>query len=147
MPEYSYREALDILETLIKFRPDLNTEDFLSGYVPKQLYRALLKHLEISPKNCGELTVTQQKEICAALKSCKIRVTGSTGFAGAQVTKGGIPMQEFDGSLMSLNRPGVFACGELLDADGDCGGFNLHFAWCSAGAAADGIIKYLERRG
>ena len=60
----------------------------------------------------------------------------------AQVTAGGIAVSEFDpNSLESRLCPGLFACGEVLDVDGDCGGYNLQWAWSSgklAGIAAAG---------
>ena len=47
--------------------------------------------------------------------------------------------------MMSKRDEGLFAAGEILDIDGDCGGFNLQWAWSSACCAADGVIKYLEK--
>ena len=58
------------------------------------------------------------------------------GFDNAQVTAGGVPVREFDNrTLESKIAPGVFACGEVLDIDGDCGGFNLQWAWSSGDLA------------
>jgi predicted flavoprotein YhiN len=58
----------------------------------------------------------------------------------AQVTAGGIMTREFDPVTMeSILVPGLYACGEVLDIDGDCGGYNLQWAWSSgycAGKAA-----------
>ena len=57
---------------------------------------------------------------------------GTEGFASAQVTAGGIRTSEFDAATMrSRLVPGLYACGEVLDIDGDCGGFNLQWAWSS----------------
>ena len=54
------------------------------------------------------------------------------GFDSAQVTAGGMRLGEFDPeTLESRIVPGVFACGEVLDVDGSCGGFNLQWAWSS----------------
>ena len=50
----------------------------------------------------------------------------------AQVTAGGIVTAEFNEETMESKLcPGLFACGEVLDVDGDCGGFNLQWAWSS----------------
>ena len=71
-------------------------------------------------------------ELAAALCAFPVHVTGVKGFENAQVTAGGIPAGEFDPeTLQSLCAPGLFAAGELLDVDGDCGGFNLQFAFAS----------------
>ena len=62
------------------------------------------------------------------------------GFDGAQVTAGGIHTAEFDPkTLQSRLVPGLYAAGEVLDIDGDCGGYNLQWAWSSGYLA--GLLK------
>ena len=59
-------------------------------------------------------------------------VKGTEGFDNAQITAGGLRTGDFDpNTLESRLVPGLFACGELLDVDGDCGGYNLQWAWAS----------------
>ena len=54
------------------------------------------------------------------------------------MTAGGVMTADFDPvTLESKKVPGLYACGEVLDVDGDCGGYNLHFAWASGMAAAE----------
>ena len=80
--------------------------------------------------------------IVKTIKNWKIPVTGTQGFGGAQVTAGGIAATEIDPSTFAIKRlPGVYAAGEVLDVDGDCGGFNLQFAWSSAYVAAKSIAE------
>ena len=55
-------------------------------------------------------------------------------------------MCEFDADLMSKKCAGVFACGEVLDVTGDCGGFNLQWAWASGTAAGRAAARYAEGR-
>ena len=65
-------------------------------------------------------------------KAFRLRVTGTDSFDAAQVTAGGILTSEFSPeTLESRLVPGLFACGEVLDIDGDCGGYNLQWAWAS----------------
>ena len=67
----------------------------------------------------------------------RIAVTGTQGLAAAQVTAGGILTKDFDPATLESRRvKGLYAAGEVLDIDGDCGGFNLQWAWASAFAAA-----------
>ena len=62
----------------------------------------------------------------------KLAVTGTLGFDNAQVTAGGIKTEEFNPqTLESRLIPGLYAAGEVLDIDGDCGGDNLQWAWAS----------------
>ena len=72
-------------------------------------------------------------------------IVGTQGFDQAQVTAGGASLKDFDTRCMqSLRAPGLFAAGEVLDVDGDCGGFNLQWAWSSALMAAEGIDARLS---
>ena len=69
-------------------------------------------------------------------------VTGVRGFESAQVTAGGIACREFDETtLMSRLVPGLYAAGELMDVDGDCGGYNLLFAFASGLIAGENAAK------
>ena len=75
-------------------------------------------------------------------KEFEVSLTEPMGMDSAQVTAGGIRTAEFDNQTMqSLLVPGLYACGEVLDIDGDCGGYNLQWAWSSgrlAGLSAGG---------
>ena len=63
-------------------------------------------------------------------------MTGSNSYDNAQVCAGGVPLQEVTDDLESVKVPGVYFAGEILDVDGKCGGYNLHWAWCSGYVAA-----------
>ena len=76
-----------------------------------------------------------EEALAALARTCKcfdLPVTGTCGFDQAQVTAGGLRTDEFDPrTLQSRLVPGLYACGEVLDVDGDCGGYNLQWAWSS----------------
>jgi len=66
------------------------------------------------------------------LKAFRLEITGSTGFEDAMVTAGGCALSEIDPSNFASKKViGLYVTGELLDIDGDCGGYNLHLAWTS----------------
>jgi hypothetical protein len=66
------------------------------------------------------------------LKNWTFTVTGVKGYAHAQVTGGGCCLSEFDPrDMQSKKVPGLYAAGEVLDVYGDCGGYNLHWAWAT----------------
>ena len=68
----------------------------------------------------------------------RLNVTGTQGFPSAQVTGGGAALSQFDPrTLESRLHPGLYAAGEILDVTGECGGFNLHWAWASGLAAGE----------
>ena len=119
-------------------------EDFLSGIVPKRLGQVLLRAAGIEKLSltAAELTPAQRRAIYGALTGWTLPARGTLGFDQAQVTCGGAKLEGFDpDTLESRTTPGLFAAGEVLDVDGDCGGFNLHWAWASAELAAAEILR------
>ena len=71
-------------------------------------------------------------------------MSDSRGYRHAEVTAGGIPLQEVDPrSMQSRSCPGLFLVGEILDVDGRLGGFNFQWAWSSARLAAHGLAALL----
>ncbi len=77
--------------------------------------------------------------IASLVKSFPLTVTGTLGFAYAQATKGGIPLKETDENFMSLYRNDLYFAGEILNADGECGGYNLQWAFATAFCVAEGV--------
>jgi len=128
--------------------PKRSLDDFLNGIVPKRLGQTLVRAAGL-PLNglAGTLTDQQITALAGALSGWTLPVTGTQGFDQAQVTAGGASLKDFDARRMaSLRVPGLFAAGEVLDVDGDCGGFNLQWAWSSALIAAEGIEDRLGGR-
>ena len=77
-----------------------------------------------------------------AITSFRVPISGIGGFDKAQVTSGGISLGEMDENMMVKRCAGLFFCGEVLDVDGHCGGYNLQWAFSSgfiAGKAAAAI--------
>ena len=136
-------EAVSLSERA-KALPKRRAEDFLNGIVPKRLGQALMKAAGIDmARPAGSLTRSELQRLHDLVTGWTIPVTGTQGFDQAQVTAGGASMKDFDARTMrSLRCPGLFAAGEVLDVDGDCGGFNLQWAWSSALIAAEGIQAY-----
>ena len=97
----------------------------------------------IIPENYKPLLPLRETQVSIKqVKDFSLKVTGTLSWNNAQVTAGGIDTSEFDGDTMqSRIVPGVYAAGEILNVDGDCGGFNLQWAWSSgllAGKSAAG---------
>ena len=111
----------------------LEANRILTGAVHSRLGQMLCKSVGIGGGAAAEtLTDGQLRALAGAMRSFSLPVTGVSGFESAQVTAGGLRTAEFDSeTLQSRIVPGLYACGELLDVDGDCGGFNLHWAWGS----------------
>ena len=121
-------------------------EDLLTGLLHKRVGQTILRVAEVLPLTREVNTLTEEEctRIARTIKNWKIPVTGTQGFGGAQVTAGGIAATEIDPATFAVKRlPGVYAAGEVLDVDGNCGGFNLQFAWSSAYVAAKSIAEHL----
>ncbi len=119
-------------------------EDFLTGLLQRRLGQTVLRAAKVLPftRQAGSLTDEELSAVAKTLKGWRLPITGTTGFGGAQATAGGISTAEFDPrTLESRQVPGLYAAGEVLDVDGDCGGFNLQWAWASAHAAAEAMAK------
>ena len=98
-----------------------------------RLGKTLLKRAGVAAGGTlGAVTDAEIEKLCNLAKHFPLEVLGVMGFDSAQVTAGGMDVSEFRAdTLESRLAPGVFAAGEVLDIDGDCGGFNLQWAWSS----------------
>ena len=126
--------------------PGRTLEDLLTGLTHKRVGQTILRVAGVLPltRPADSLTEKEAARIAATLKDWVIPVTGTQGFGGAQVTAGGIAADEVDPATLEVKRlPGVYVAGEVLDVDGDCGGFNLQFAWSSAYVAAMAMAEKL----
>ncbi len=131
LPEISDKE---ICRELRRRRETLLTvEELFTGIIHNRLGRVLTKMAGISTGHrIRDLTDAELKEAAHIVKNFEIRLTEPLGMDSAQVTAGGILTEEFDETTMeSRLLPGLYACGEVLDIDGDCGGYNLQWAWSS----------------
>ncbi len=142
LPSLGREETASLIDSLCAL-PGRAAEHLLCGVLGSRLGRTLIKEAGVPPRApAAALTRQQRQNIENALKRLTLPVSGSAGFGSAQVTAGGIRTSEFDPvTLSSRICPTVHAAGEILDVDGDCGGYNLHWAWASARAAADAMIR------
>ena len=139
-PDFDYHELRTLLTHRIRRHGSETLETLLSGTVPKRIVAAVCQSLSLPLSRTGaELTRRNVDFLLSALKGWALPITGTQPWEQAQVTAGGVPLTEIDDTFQSLRQPNLYLAGEILDAAGDCGGFNLHWAWCSgciAGQAA-----------
>ncbi len=126
-------EILELLRARRARCPELEASELLTGLVHNRLGRMLVKYAALPA--AAPLSSLDEAALRRAARACldlALPVRGTEGFDHAQVTAGGLRTADFDpGTLESRLCPGLFVCGELLDIDGDCGGFNLQWAWAS----------------
>ena len=120
-PDVTPGENTDRVFALLKERAKrLDGDQMYAGLLP----RVLAQVISQKGRNLHE-------QACL-LSDFAVQVTGVKGLDTAQVAHGGADTKEFDPATMeSRLLPGLYACGEVLDVDGDCGGYNLQWAWSS----------------
>lgn len=145
MPALSEDDIYAYLSDFTESHPLRPAPEVFTGFMNKRLGQVILKSCGGNMKvSAYELSEKVLKKTAHKIKAMRLEITGTTGFENAQVTAGGAQTTQFFDTLMSKKVKGLFAAGEVLDVDGDCGGFNLAFCWACANAAANGIIDYLK---
>lgn len=143
MWEYGFAQVCDILSFRATALRARNLDEFLTGMLNKRVGQAVIKMcgLKLSD-SVASLKNADIKQIASVIKGMKFNVTGTTGFENSQVTAGGLDTTQFSPKTMESKREGGLYCiGEILDIDGDCGGFNLQWAWSSAFCASNAICE------
>ena len=131
--DYSETQLRALLAARRESLPDLEAAELLTGPVHNRLGKMLLRYSGLDTKKCvGALSDRELQQVAAACKDFRLPLRGTEGFDSAQVTAGGLRTADFDPETMQSRLvPGLYVCGELLDIDGDCGGYNLQWAWAS----------------
>lgn len=138
--------------------PAMRKEDLLRGVVNSSVGKCLTKYSanadisQFQAQNTAERGKIRKNmddlaRLAHSVKDFRLPVVGTLGFDYAQVTKGGVPLAEVDEGLMSLRADGLYLLGELLNVDGECGGYNLQWAFSCGAVAADAIAgrEYAHR--
>lgn len=135
-------DAADLVAALaarFEASPGKTLEFSLVGLLHKKLIPAVLREAGLAEQRtqpCGTIDAEAVQRLATLMKDWQLRATGTQSWMHSQVTAGGVVADEVDGRTLESHRaPGVFFCGEVLDIDGDCGGFNLQWAWSSGHVA------------
>ena len=129
------------IETLItpwmdqysKKNSDKNLTELLEGFLNYKLANMIIKVSNLKGTSYyKDLTNEQKLELCKNLRSLKIKITGTKSFENSQICNGGIPLSEINYKTMESNIvKDLYITGELLDMNGNCGGYNLTTCWIS----------------
>lgn len=138
MPRFDENALDKRLLDRINRMPYKNLGDFFEGMIPKQMIVPLIKDNQLSlDEQASQLTKGARQNIVIWLKSLTLNITGTRQWNQSQATAGGVDCTcVHHTSLQSLRHSNLYLCGEVLDMDGDCGGFNLQWAWSSGYVAA-----------
>lgn len=140
--EFPYKITLDFLgqeiglQELFNKNPHKTLKNLLSQYLPKTLITEIIENSDIE---CHKINSEMRKSILSSLREFELSVYG-TSSGGETVTSGGVALNEINSkTMMSKLIKNLYFCGEVIDVDGFCGGFNLQNCWATAYVAAQGI--------
>lgn len=141
MPEYTENQLAELITQRVKDLKRRTLEEFFTGMLNKRVGQSVLKECGFTLSQAvSTLKDGDAQKIAKKTKDWRFTINATTGFLNSQVTAGGLSTDCFDRyTMMSKKDKNLFAVGEILDIDGDCGGFNLQWAWSSALCAADSI--------
>jgi len=132
MPVLSKEKLTNLLQKRIKEGSEKPLNLWLQGVINKKLIPIIMEQSKCKVKVEKELNRKEVNKIVHTIKNLKLSVNDTKGFKGAEVATGGINTTEVNPKTMeSKIVPNLFFVGEILDVDGDRGGFNFHFAWVS----------------
>lgn len=139
-PNHTKEALRGFLTKRLQYAPALPLGQWLEGMLPHKLVKLVLEKAKmdatapVSKKTVNALT--------HSLQNLRFGIAGHKGFESAEVMAGGVVLQEIDPKTMeSRLEKGLYFSGEVLDVDGDCGGYNLHFAWGSGILAGKAMAR------
>ena len=137
---YSIYELTIVIKNILEIYPELSVSDALKGLMNRKIFDYILSEMHFpNTATAGKCDDNFASELAGRLKSHKILFKKLRGYKYAQIMRGGIDLGEIDKHFMSVKYPGLYIAGEALDISGECGGFNLHFAFHSAKTIGESI--------
>ena len=128
------------LEERYKLLPNLNVIEMLESIINYKLLHIILKKCHIDDKlTWNKLNDKEKQLLVENIFNFKLDIKSTKGFKFAQVVSGGVDLKEINNNFESKIVNGLYIIGELLDVDGDCGGYNLGFAWISGMIVGDNL--------
>lgn len=142
LPDFTEEYLQQQLQTRLRntVTESLTLADLFMGMVNRKLLACILKQKGLQWEQ--RISFPDATALLQTLKHFPVNATGLNDFTQAQVTAGGVPLEEIDPNFQSLKVPGFFLCGELLDVDGICGGYNLQWAWTSGWIAGESASTF-----
>ena len=144
--EFDFAPNINLEEVIQNGRNSKKSlQNLFSDFLPKSLVKVLLKKAlpeNQFEKDIGNMKKTDIENVKNVFHNFKIEVAQLDGFDKAEVTRGGVSVDEiFPKTMESKKCPGLYFIGEALDVTGMLGGYNLHWAWASANMFIDGLEK------
>ena len=133
LPEYKFALVVDALKNKRGFYPDVAAKNMLTGYVHSAFSEHVANRLGIHDMPLSSVDDNTIKSAVELVKNYPVKIDGVGGFEFSQVTHGGVDTRAVNQKTMESKLcRGLYFTGEILDVDGDCGGYNLQWAYSSA---------------
>lgn len=142
LPDISDRELKSLIYNNKKLFSDLTIDNLLTGILQKRLGQAVLKESKVTDfsRKCSTISDSEIENIVRIIKNMRFPVIENCGFEQAQCALGGVSGREIDENTMqSKIVKNLYICGEAIDICGECGGYNLHFAFASGLTAGENL--------
>ena len=143
-PTVDEEALISLLYERTYLHPERNVEDLFVGMLHKRVVMPIIKASGVKDihRKVDTLEYEEIKALVATLKAFTFETEGTRGYKFAQVTAGGISPNEIDFETMaSLKAKDLYITGEVMDVDGDCGGYNLQWAWASGYIAGESVSR------
>ncbi len=141
-PKLSDDEIRDVLKRLLSGNDNTSFSSRLSGFLPVKLCKALFESCGYSAKSTGKATDEMTDALCSLMTDYRVTIRGYKDYDRAQVTAGGALLSDIDTATMESRLcKGLYICGEILDVDGICGGYNLQWAFTTGYLAGRGAVS------
>ena len=132
MPKMSHEQLLALMKKNLVKKSSKPLAIWMQGFINKKLIHPILEPLKLENETVGSIlsNIESLEKLVEKIKCFEFKINGSKGYKGAEVATGGVDTKEIDAKTMeSKKQKGLYVVGEVLDVDGDRGGFNLHLAW------------------
>ncbi len=142
LPDMSRETLMSYLLNIKKIKGYCELDMLFAGVLPKAIGVEICKALSLykSGKKISYLSHAELASLSEKAKSYRLEISGTKGFANAQVTSGGIPVSEINPETMESRLcKDLYFAGEIVDVDAGCGGFNLQWAFASGLLAGENI--------
>jgi predicted Rossmann fold flavoprotein len=145
LPALTLDETAGFLMRASEHNPSSTNEQLFRGILNYKAVYYIFERCGIDPEEtAGMLSKEKAMKLAGCFKHFSLNITGTKGFESAQTSAGGAALDEFDpATLESKKIKGLYVTGELLDVDGICGGYNLHFAWATGMKAGKELSETL----
>lgn len=143
-PDFSKEELKTKILSRFYYHPEKTIEFAFVGMINKRLIPVVLKEAGLNDLNiiCKDIKDKEVDNLINLFKDWRIPVKGTQSWMHSQVTAGGISLEDIHPATMeSKLLPGLYFAGEVVDVDGDCGGFNLQWAWSSGYIAGESAAR------